>query len=101
MKGGACVKSGPQAALRTVEPSIGTYSQGDVALDRPALRSREIKALALDAGFDAVGIAAAHPFPAARSYLLRRIATGVFDGMPWFNAARAEVAGDPRNLLPD
>jgi epoxyqueuosine reductase len=70
-------------------------------MDRLALRTKEIKALARSAGFDAVGIAAAHPFHEARNYLLRRIATGVFDGMPWFNAARAEVAGDPRNLLPD
>jgi epoxyqueuosine reductase len=60
-----------------------------------------VKAIARAAGFDVVGIAAATPFDDARRFLQERIAAGVFSGMPWFTAERAEFAGDPRNLLPD
>lgn len=66
-----------------------------------AARAAEVKAIALDAGFDVVGIAAADPFDEAGRFLRRRIATGAFSGMPWFSEERAHVAGDPRNLLPE
>jgi epoxyqueuosine reductase len=69
-------------------------------LDTPQARARAVKAIARAAGFDVVGIAAAEPFEAARQFLRARIATGVFAGLPWFNEARANVAADPRNLLP-
>jgi epoxyqueuosine reductase len=70
--------------------------------DRQSIQSRTemVKALALEAGFDAVGIAAAEPFPEAQLFLQQRIAAGVFSGLPWFTAERAAVAGDPRHLLP-
>ena len=29
-----------------------------------------------------------------------RIEAGLMDGLPWFNLTRAQVAGDPKNLLP-
>jgi epoxyqueuosine reductase len=63
-------------------------------------RSDAVKTLASAAGFDVVGIAAATPFEAERRFLQQRIATGVFSGMPWFSETRAEVASDPRHLLP-
>ncbi len=59
-----------------------------------------IKAMAREAGFDAVGIASAAPFAEARRFLRERIAEGAFSGLPWFNAERADCAADPRNLLP-
>jgi epoxyqueuosine reductase len=69
--------------------------------DTPRTRARAVKALAREAGFDVVGIAAATPFEATRQFLRARIASGVFAGLAWFTAERADVAADPRNLLPD
>jgi epoxyqueuosine reductase len=59
-----------------------------------------VKEFARDAGFDAVGIAAATPFEEARRFLRRRIAAGAFGGLAWFTAERADFAADPCNLLP-
>lgn len=61
----------------------------------------EVRAIAYNAGFDVVGIAAAEPFDEARRFLQRRVVSGAFSGMPWFSEERAGVAGDPRNLLPE
>jgi len=73
----------------------------EVAIDN-AFRERAlaIKTMAREAGFDAVGIASAAPFVEARRFLRERIAGGAFSGLPWFSAARADFAADPRNLLP-
>ena len=68
--------------------------------DTPRERTLAVKEIALAAGFDAVGIAAATPFEEARRFLRRRIATGVFAGLPWFTAERADIAADPQNLMP-
>jgi epoxyqueuosine reductase len=80
-------------STQTIQPAVQEHT--------PRTRAAAVKELALAAGFDAVGIAAATPFDEERRFLRRRIATGVFDGMPWFNADRADFAADPRNLLPD
>src|SRR5438132_1441812 len=70
-------------------------------LDALHARAAKVKAIARASGFDVVGIAAAEPFEEARRFLRERIDQGVFSGMPWFTTERAEVAGDPRNLLPE
>jgi epoxyqueuosine reductase len=70
-------------------------------VDARRARTADVRAIARAAGFDVVAIAAAAPFDDARRFLRERIATGAFSGMPWFTAERADVAGDPRNLLPD
>ncbi len=68
--------------------------------ETPYDRAIVVKVLARAAGFDAVGIAEAVPFDAARRFLRERIAGGAFSGLPWFSADRADFAADPRNLLP-
>ncbi len=68
--------------------------------DTPRTRARAVKEIARAAGFDVVGIAAAAPFEEARRFLRDRIAAGVFSGLTWFTAERADTAADPANLLP-
>src|SRR6185312_13582367 len=68
--------------------------------ETPYDRAIAVKALAQAVGFDAVGIADAAPFDAARRFLRERIAEGAFSGLSWFSAERADFAADPRNLLP-
>jgi epoxyqueuosine reductase len=75
----------------------GRHADAD---DSPRARTRAVKEIARTAGFDVVGIAAAAPFDDARRFLRERIAAGVFSGLPWFTAERADVAADPGNLLP-
>lgn len=64
------------------------------------MTSQRVKQLALEAGFDLVGIASVEPFERERGALAERIGAGLFSGLPWFTPARAEVAADPRALLP-
>jgi epoxyqueuosine reductase len=101
----------PHGSLSVQEGDEGTASAGEdmdqdeqsmmavAAPDTPRALARAVKALAREAGFDVVGIAAAEPFEAARRFLRERIASGVFAGLPWFTAERADFAADPRNLL--
>ncbi len=63
--------------------------------------SARVKELALEAGFDLVCIAGVEPFERERQALAHRIDAGLFDGLPWFTRARAEVASNPRALLPE
>ncbi len=65
------------------------------------MTSAKVKELAQKAGFDVVGIASVEPFQRERQALAERIDAGMFDGLPWFTRARAEVATDPRALLPE
>jgi epoxyqueuosine reductase len=62
--------------------------------------SARVKQLAKEAGFDLAGIASVEPFERERKALAERIGAGLFSGLPWFTPARAEVATDPRALLP-
>ncbi len=62
--------------------------------------TRRIKDYARAAGFDAVGVARAAPFPEDRRATQERIAAGHYSGLPWFTAERAAFSSDPRNLLP-
>ena len=68
---------------------------------RPAQRLTErIKERAYELGFDIVRATNAEPFPAARAALDERIAAGLMSGLDWFTTERAEVASNPRALLP-
>ena len=62
--------------------------------------TKAIKEHAFDVGFDQVRVTDAEPLPEAEAHLKGRIASGYFEGMDWFTGARAEVACDPRALLP-
>jgi epoxyqueuosine reductase len=72
------------------------------ASDRAArrARTRRIVDAAEVLGFDLVRVTSADPFPTAREVMQERIARGFFAGMDWFTAQRAEVAANPRALLP-
>ncbi|HEX6796366.1 MAG TPA: tRNA epoxyqueuosine(34) reductase QueG [Ktedonobacterales bacterium] len=62
--------------------------------------TEQIKERAYALGFDLVRVTSAEPFPEKERALKERIAAGLMDGLDWFTAARAEVASDPRALLP-
>lgn len=64
-------------------------------------RTQRIVAAAEALGFDLVRVTTADPFPAARQAIQERVALGFFAGMDWFTRERAEVAADPRALLPE
>jgi epoxyqueuosine reductase len=61
----------------------------------------QIKERAHDLGFDLVRITTAEPFTAAGAAIKERIGAHLMDGLDWFTVERAEVASDPRALLPD
>jgi epoxyqueuosine reductase len=63
--------------------------------------TEDIKQHAHDLGFDLVRVTGAEPFVAAEAALKQRIGDHLMDGLDWFTAARAEVASNPRALLPD
>ncbi|MFI5271919.1 MAG: tRNA epoxyqueuosine(34) reductase QueG [Ktedonobacterales bacterium] len=65
----------------------------------PSLTER-IKQHAEALGFDVIRVTSAEPFPEAERALKQRIASGLMDGLDWFTAERAEVASNPRALLP-
>jgi epoxyqueuosine reductase len=68
--------------------------------DRSVLKA-SIATRAHELGFDLVGFASPAPFAAAQKAIEERVAAGMFSGLPWFTAERAEIAGDPRNLMPE
>jgi epoxyqueuosine reductase len=63
--------------------------------------AEEIKERAYALGFDLVRITTAEPFTDAASALKARIGAHLMDGLDWFTVERAEVASNPRALLPD
>jgi epoxyqueuosine reductase len=69
-------------------------------MDDPTHETAAIKALALECGFDLVGITSAAPFPALHELLLERIRHGLMGGLAWFTAERAAVSTDVRQLVP-
>jgi epoxyqueuosine reductase len=66
----------------------------------PAQETAAIKALALELGFDLVGITTAEPFPSLQELLLDRIRRGLMGGLTWFTAERAAVSTDVKQLVP-
>ncbi|MGA7732657.1 MAG: tRNA epoxyqueuosine(34) reductase QueG [Chloroflexia bacterium] len=71
-----------------------------IALSEAEKCKQEIISRAKELGFDLVSFTTGAPFPETQSILEERIAAGLFTGLPWFNAERARVAGDPANLMP-
>ncbi len=63
--------------------------------------TEEIKERALDLGFDLVRVTTAQPFAHAEEALKERIGAHLMDGLDWFTVERAEVASNPRALLPE
>jgi epoxyqueuosine reductase len=63
--------------------------------------SEDIKDRALEVGFDLVRVTTAEPFADAGAVLKERIGAHLMDGLDWFTTQRAEVASNPRALLPD
>ena len=61
---------------------------------------RQVKQLALELGFDIVGLASAEPFIRDREAALERVRQGLMDGLPWFTEERVLRASDPGSLLP-
>lgn len=60
----------------------------------------DVKAAALELGFDRVGVSDAEPLSAAEAAIQRRIADGHMDGLRWFTPERARLATRPQELLP-
>ena len=71
----------------------------DIAVDPAELR-QWLDGAAADAGFDLVAVASADDFASDREETLRRIDTGLMDGLPWFNPERVQRGTDPETLLP-
>jgi epoxyqueuosine reductase len=63
--------------------------------------TERIKEQAYTLGFDLVRVTSAEPFAAAEAALKERIGAHLMDGLDWFTAERAEVASNPRALLPE
>lgn len=66
----------------------------------PTAAAAEIRAKALELGFDAVGFARAHLAEEARARLMRFLAEGMHGGMAWMEG-RAEQRAHPRALWPE
>jgi epoxyqueuosine reductase len=62
--------------------------------------TQDVKAAALDLGFDRVGVTGAEPLREAERVIQERIAAGLMDGLRWFTPQRATIATRPRELLP-
>jgi epoxyqueuosine reductase len=74
--------------------------QAQLAGDPRHAVTERIRERAYELGFDLVRVTSAEPFPEAETALKRRIADGLMNGLDWFTAQRAEVASNPRALLP-
>lgn len=66
----------------------------------PALLRRWVDEAAAAAGFDLVAVAAAETFSEEREEALRRIESGLMDGLPWFHGQRVRRGTDPETILP-
>ena len=62
--------------------------------------SQDVKAAALEVGFDRVGVSDAAPLREAEAAIQQRIADGHLDGLRWFTPERARLATRPGDLLP-
>ena len=61
---------------------------------------KQVKALAVELGFDLVGITSAETFEHHRITTLQRIKRGFMDGLGWFTEDRVNRGTVPENLLP-
>ena len=81
----------------TPEPATAITKQPSNASELKALIAERAQEL----GFDLVGFASPEPFVEALRAIEERVVTGMYSGLPWFSLERAQVAGDPRNLMPE
>lgn len=75
-------------------------SPAEIPLPEAERLKTDIVAKAHTLGFDLARFTTAEPFPETRRVLEERIEAGLLSGLTWFNMERAQVAGDPRNLMP-
>ena len=59
----------------------------------------KVKALALEIGFDRVGITSAEPFVRDEAAAVERVRSGLMDGLPWYTEERVRRMNRPRLLL--
>ena len=59
-----------------------------------------VKNLAVELGFDLVGVTSADPFTEAEEVTLERVRAGLMDGLPWYHAARVKRGCNPQEMLP-
>ncbi len=71
----------------------------DTELERPATLEDRVKSLALDVGFDRVGITDASPFVWNEAEATRRVQDGLMDGLAWYTQERVRRMNRPRTLL--
>lgn len=74
-------------------------SGSDISGDPAQLRTW-VDESAAAAGFDLVAVASADTFAAEREEAIRRIESGLMDGLPWFHTERVQRGTDPQALLP-
>ena len=60
---------------------------------------QDIKALALEIGFDRVGITGAEPFVRDEAAAVERVRSGLMDGLPWYTEERVRRMNRPTALL--
>jgi epoxyqueuosine reductase len=60
----------------------------------------DVKQVALELGFDRVGVSDAAPLHEAERAIRERLAAGMLDGLRWFTPERARLATRPQELLP-
>ena len=77
-----------------------TYPAQSAGRHPAAALTERIREYALALGFDLARVTSADPMPGAEAALKGRIASGLMGGLDWFTAERAEVAANPRALLP-
>ena len=59
----------------------------------------ELKSLALEIGFDRVGISSAEPFVRDEAAAVERVRSGLMDGLPWYTEDRVRRMNRPQLLL--
>jgi epoxyqueuosine reductase len=62
--------------------------------------TEDVKEVALELGFDRVGVSDAAPLYEAERAIRERLAAGMMDGLRWFTPERAHLATRPQELLP-
>ena len=75
-------------------------SNAPQSTESAAALTERIREYALSLGFDLVRFTTADPMPEAEAALKERIGAGLMGGLDWFTSERAEVAANPRALLP-
>lgn len=63
--------------------------------------TEEVKRLATELRFCAVGVTTAEPFTSAEQAAAERTVAGLMDGLTWWSEARVHASADPRRAMPD